>query len=211
MYTGVCLFGIFGLMRSSVVSGLYAVGLLLFCIHMGAPSNGQTVIAPLVILFAGGAMLQMSKEIDIARIGPFALAVLFLLYAPGVSERVLALMRQWPFGFAWDIDAGGIRYLAYLVALPVAVIYLCAFAPFSLRMRNDYSYGVFVFACPIQQICVHYFQAWSLPAEPLLLFAIAAPASILVAIPLWHYVEHPIGKWRFRQPSIPAETSFPVD
>jgi peptidoglycan/LPS O-acetylase OafA/YrhL len=142
MYIGVCLFGIMGLLRPAVLGSLYAVGLLLICINMGSTSTGSTVIAPLVLLFVCGALLQINKEIDIARLGPYAIAILFVLFAPGISDSALDLLRQWPFGFAWDIDAGGVRYLVYLLALPIAVIYICAFAPFALRIRNDYSYGV---------------------------------------------------------------------
>lgn len=207
MYVGVCLFGVMGLLRPAVLGSLYAVGLLLICINMQSTSTGSTVIAPLILLFVCGALLQMNREIDIGRLGPFALISLFLLFAPGISDLVLDFLRQWPLGFVWDIDVGGVRYMIYLLALPIAVIYLCAFSPFSVRLQNDYSYGVFVFAWPIQQVCVHYFLTLGLPAEPLLLFVVSASLSLSVAVPLWHYVEKPISKWRMRRRSSEWERS----
>ncbi|MEI9413054.1 acyltransferase [Mesorhizobium salmacidum] len=202
MYIGVVMFGTFWLLTPSVIGSAYLFGLLLIIINMKSASNGATVIAPLVLLFVCGAFLQLEKRIQIPMIGPVAIAVLVLLFAPGLSNYGLSLLQWWQFGFSWDVSVGEVRYFVYLLAMPVAVIYVCAFAPFSIPVHRDYSYGVFVFAWPIQQICVHYFVAWGLPAEPLLLFAIAATLSLFVAIPLWHYVERPISKWRYRQGAV---------
>lgn len=200
MYIGVALFGIMALLRPSVVGTVYIVGLLLIITNMKSTSNGQTVIAPLVILFVCGAYIRLEKSIDISRLGPPAIAILVLLFTPRVSTDVLAFVQAWwKFGFIWDVTIWEVRYFIYLLAMPIALIYVCAFAPFSIKLRNDYSYGVFVFAWPIQQICVHYIMAGWMPANPIFLFVVSGAASLLVAIPLWHYIERPISKWRLQQ------------
>ncbi|ESY89474.1 acyltransferase [Mesorhizobium sp. LNHC209A00] len=200
MYVGVALFGIMALLRPSVIGTVYVVGLLLIIVNMKSASNGQTVIAPLVLLFVCGAFIRLEKNIEIARLGPPAIAVLALLFTPHVSSDVLNFVQAWwKFGFIWDVTIWEVRYFIYLLAMPIALIYVCAFAPFSIKLQNDYSYGVFVFAWPIQQICVHYMMAGWIPANPIILFVVSGAASLLVAIPLWRYIERPISKWRLQQ------------
>jgi peptidoglycan/LPS O-acetylase OafA/YrhL len=62
---------------------------------------------------------------------------------------------------------------------------------------GDYSYGVYVYAFPIQQTLVERIPL----IEPLPLFALALPATLAVAALSWHFVEAPaLGlKSRFRQ------------
>jgi peptidoglycan/LPS O-acetylase OafA/YrhL len=55
------------------------------------------------------------------------------------------------------------------------------------RPRSDYSYGVYLWAFPIQQIVTSVFPQW----DNLLGLAIAMPATLAVAAISWHCVEHP--------------------
>jgi peptidoglycan/LPS O-acetylase OafA/YrhL len=205
LYSGVTIFGVLWLLVPSVLGTLYAVGLLLIIANMKSESTGATVIAPLILLFVCGAFLRLEKRVNITKIGPVALIALVLLYMPVVSDPVLAFLQYWTLGFAWDVSVYEVRYFVYLLALPISVIFICAFAPASIGLRSDYSYGVFVFAWPVQQICVHYMMSWGMPLEPLLLFAVAGLLSLIIAIPLWHCVEEPISRWRYRQALLPYE------
>jgi peptidoglycan/LPS O-acetylase OafA/YrhL len=49
---------------------------------------------------------------------------------------------------------------------------------------GDYSYGLYIFAFPIQQICVTL-----IPNSPWKLFAACYPPSLLIAVLSWHYIE----------------------
>ena len=55
----------------------------------------------------------------------------------------------------------------------------------SWNSRVDYSYGIYVFAFPIQQTIVFFFK----PIGPLALFAVAYPLSVALAAILWSFVE----------------------
>ncbi|SNS93280.1 hypothetical protein SAMN05421770_103124 [Granulicella rosea] len=50
---------------------------------------------------------------------------------------------------------------------------------------GDYSYGLYIFAFPIQQIFLTHFN------RPLALFAISYPISLVAAIVSWHFIESP--------------------
>jgi peptidoglycan/LPS O-acetylase OafA/YrhL len=197
LYIGITVFGTYWLLSPSVLGTLYAAGLLLIIANMKSDSTGSTVIAPLILLFVSGAFLRLEKRIDIAKIGPLAILTLVVLYTPIVSDQVLAFLQYWALGFSWDVSVYEVRYFIYLLALPVSVIFLCSFAPISVSLRHDYSYGVFVFAWPVQQICVHYMIYWDLSLNPLILFIVAALLSLLIAAPIWHYIEEPISRWRY--------------
>ena len=79
-------------------------------------------------------------------------------------------------------------------ALFGAVTYLTLIVAHNAKLRvawflklGDYSYGVYVFAFPMQQFLVSRFGI----NEPITLFALAFPATLVLAILSWHIVERP--------------------
>jgi len=68
-------------------------------------------------------------------------------------------------------------------------VFLLATTPLlhRFRPRSDYSYGVYLWAFPVQQIVASFFPA----LDNLLGLAIAMPATLVVAAISWHCVEHP--------------------
>ena len=79
-------------------------------------------------------------------------------------------------------------------ALFGAVTYLTLIVAHNAKLRvawflklGDYSYGVYVFAFPMQQFLVSRFGI----NDPITLFALAFPATLVLAILSWHIVERP--------------------
>ncbi|MDD2924968.1 acyltransferase [Rhodoferax sp.] len=61
-----------------------------------------------------------------------------------------------------------------------------------LPLPNDYSYGIYLYAFPVQQAIVH-----SMPVQsPLLLFAITMLITVPLAVVSWHLVEKPALKFK---------------
>jgi peptidoglycan/LPS O-acetylase OafA/YrhL len=83
--------------------------------------------------------------------------------------------------------------LGYAALFPIAGTYLVmcfSFAP-SIRLHGaarygDFSYGTYLYGFPIQQLIL---QAFGQPVSPLLLFACAAPATLVIAAMSWYTVE----------------------
>lgn len=81
------------------------------------------------------------------------------------------------------------------VLLPVLgsyALFYIAFHP-GIRLHNfarygDFSYGLYLFAFPIQQLLVRYFGA---ELTPYRLFLTAFPLTLLCAAFSWHFVEKP--------------------
>lgn len=94
----------------------------------------------------------------------------------------------------------------WAIAGPLAgayVLFWLGFSP-SIRLhewakRGDFSYGMYLYAFPLQQLIIH----WVRPSHPLLLFALSLPASVAMGALSWHGVE----KWflkRLRKSPAPA-------
>jgi peptidoglycan/LPS O-acetylase OafA/YrhL len=81
------------------------------------------------------------------------------------------------------------------LALPVCGTYALFYLAFSKTLKmhrfgrfGDFSYGLYLWGWPIQQLLVRHFGA---AISPWLLFAMAAPIALVVAAASWHCIEHP--------------------
>ncbi|CAG1002152.1 hypothetical protein BURK1_02944 [Burkholderiales bacterium] len=118
-----------------------------------------------------------------------------------LSLPAAALAAAIPF-----VDAHGIAREGPLFALLLAYVVLVAAYHPALRLRGlahvpDYSYGLYVYAFPIQQAIVWFAR----DIAPPLLFVTALAATLAVAAMSWHLLESPALrlKSRFRSPATP--------
>ena len=93
--------------------------------------------------------------------------------------------------FGQGMQQAVIIYGSYLV-------FYCAFNP-RFKFNNfakygDFSYGLYIYAFPIQQIVVYYGQKYQL--VPWEYFCLQFPLILLAAIISWHFVEKPCLKWK---------------
>jgi peptidoglycan/LPS O-acetylase OafA/YrhL len=138
----------------------------------------DSVTQRLALLFALGSLACVSRETIPVSLAAASIAVLLVILNPaGLARGVLML-----------------PLLAYLVLVAAYHPWLSWHA---FNRVGDYSYGVYVYAFPIQQTLVERIPG----IEPLPLFALALPATLAVAVLSWHCVEKPaLGlKSRFRQ------------
>lgn len=101
----------------------------------------------------------------------------------------------------------------YLLSLPCLVLFLVYVPGGPLRLYNkcgDYSYGLYLYAFPLQQTIVFLLpdiEAWALTA-------LATPLTLLCAMASWHWVEKPaLALVRARQrrlDTLPADQRGPA-
>lgn len=192
-YVGVALLaGLGWLKRPAMVVGLFAASWLLSVLSIVRNwSFGGKVLG----LIFGSPQLW-------ARLLPLYLAgVVFYLLRNAIPFRgwLVALSTALLLGSCFAPRAG------WAVVFPFAGTYLVFVLAFNPAVRlhsfghfGDFSYGTYLYAFPVQQVIVHYVGR-SMP--PALLFAAAAPLTLLIAVGSWYGVER-----HFLQPRRRRET-----
>lgn len=80
--------------------------------------------------------------------------------------------------------------VSYVPIITYVVLWLALWRPVRpgwLKGGGDYSYGLYIYAFPIQQALI---LAWP-TLHPVAVFALAFPLTLALAIASWHFVEHP--------------------
>jgi peptidoglycan/LPS O-acetylase OafA/YrhL len=103
----------------------------------------------------------------------------------------------------WALEGTKPGSVAYQAALPYVVLWVAQLdVGWMARFgrRGDFSYGIYLWAFPVQQTMVHLgAAAWPLPGNVLTCFAV----TLGCAAASWHVVERPAlrRKWREARPS----------
>jgi peptidoglycan/LPS O-acetylase OafA/YrhL len=185
LYVAVALAGVAGVLaRRSVavatIVGLLAIGLMRpDWIDRAFDAGADQHVGTLPLLFALGMLAFLWRDvIPMSLVGALAALAIIAVDPAGLARTLL---------FA--------PLLAYLVLI-------FAYHP-RLRWRaynrvGDYSYGMYVYAFPIQQTLVERIPGIAPPA----LFALALPVTLALAVVSWHALEHPLLglKSPFRRP-----------
>src|SRR5687768_9479937 len=117
-----------------------------------------------------------------------------------MAGMVFCLYRdRIPFGGRWALAALALLAVAarvplgIAVALPTAGTYLLLWAAFQTKVSapnwaryGDFSYGLYLYAFPIQQLLV---RASGQQIRPWTLTALALPMTMVAAVLSWHLVE----------------------
>lgn len=178
LYGFVALLGITGVLSRGISMIVVLVALFFFnCGAMGpAMVHGKeffymssSLVAQFSVFFCMGSAFYLYREkIALSGMVSVALSLLFLM-----SFRTVH------------------GYLVSCLTIPYVVMYI-AFADIPLLHDfgkfGDFSYGMYVYAFPVQQTLVHFFRAYS---TPLRLFAVSFLITLCLAALSWHLIEKP--------------------
>ena len=139
----------------------------------------------LIYVLQNGAWIG-PQHADQNALAMYALGALTRFYAPSLSVSVfpaiLAILLVYFMRFA--------PQPAPLYALLIAsVVIVLAFHPMlpKISLPGDYSYGVFLWGYPIQQMISHMLPSFG----PYRMFVLSALLSLLAGVLSWHYIEKP--------------------
>ena len=134
------------------------------------------------LFFIGGAMHIWRDKLRLnAAIVIIMLALIILLQQKIIQPPLIKPYKAFLISYS--------LFIAYIV------IYLaCIPAGFIRRFNQwgDYSYGIYIYAFPVQQTV----SALHGASSPLLLFAMAFPVTLLFAIASWHWIEQPLLQYK---------------
>jgi peptidoglycan/LPS O-acetylase OafA/YrhL len=84
-----------------------------------------------------------------------------------------------------------------LPALGAYILFYLAFRPnrhlHEFAKRGDLSYGLYLYAFPVQVLLVRYFES---DPQPLVVFSCALPLSAILATLSWHFIESPFLRYK---------------
>ncbi|MGH7125038.1 MAG: acyltransferase family protein [Stellaceae bacterium] len=173
----------------------------------------------LVALALGGVILAEPQWFGLKDMaGASALAVVFILGAAAFINRdripLSGMLLVAGLGLT-ALLAGTALYRPALVgAVAYATLWLAYAVPaFNVERWGDFSYGIYIYAYPLQQAVV---AIWP-ETTPLALFGVAGALSLCCAVASWHLIEAPCLALKSRrvvrslaQDAIPATTIGPV-
>ncbi len=170
MYALVALVGAGGLLARAKVATIALLVCVAAIVAFG-PWNVAYVLDgwqwTFVVSFLLGTAAYLARDRIPISLGLALLLVLAMMAAAGhaPAETVFTLFLPY-----W------VLVLAYHPALPV------------VRLPGDYSYGMYVYAFPLQQSVVHALPGLSIAT----MFAVSVPLTLLVAAASWHALEQPM-------------------
>lgn len=157
-----------------------------------------------VLLLLGLVAQLWPGSLPLLRLEPFLpMAAAFALGAVAWLLRRSLPLNAWILavlvGIAWLLHGTDWYLHAFLAALAYGALWF-GYVPRHLLWFNragDYSYGLYLWAFPMQQLAVHLLGA----PTPTQITLFAFPAALLLAIASWHLVERPMLRLRRRPAS----------
>lgn len=172
-----------------------------------------------VLALAGSAMTPLSTDATPQQMLVYAAARFALMFSAGalVHQFRNVIPARWSLvavSAVIVLASSLLPYYRLVAAIPLAYMIIASGALLHnerLTLRTDLSYGVYIYAFPIQQLLV---IAGLVTLNPLVFALIAAVAVLPVAASSWFLVEKPALslKSRFKRKSLAAqeESSLPV-
>lgn len=162
-----------------LIFALYALVYVVLLHSSGRHHADAIVYAQLSLPFVLGMAAYRSR-----RYLPANAAISALLVLLAVAALFLDVL-------AFEIRMLAVAYAAlYLAQIPSPLL-------LEYNRLGDYSYGVYIYGWPIQQLILRQYPAM----HPVLLIALTLPAAILCGIVSWHFVEKPALAGKKRAPA----------
>ena len=199
MYLLVALLGAVGLYRLRQGKGMLLVFGLFYCLYAGAQISGHS-------LFSAKPIPWIGNPNDWLRLSIFFLSGMtfyhYRSYLP-VSRKLFAVSIA-------ALMAASFKPQWFSALMPVFGTYTLFFIALSpvIKLHNfarygDFSYGMYLYAFPIQQLLIRYFAP---ELNPYLLTLAGFPLSLLCAAISWHCVEKPSLMRKPRQVNVNPST-----
>ena len=200
-YVAVGLLGLVGVVTRAALPAVVAACWLAYLVTIGTTDRFALAIAPMLLVFAGGAVLWLHPEL--LRRGVIVAAALGLLLTVDddafawVAGRVTSVV---PFLYGPTWTAVDVQTAIYLLCLPVVVVALGHARRPALRLPVDLSYGTYLYAWPVSQVAVALAVREGRDMSPLTLFVVTLVPTLLAATASWFCVERPVLRLRRRRP-----------
>lgn len=190
-YLLVMVLGIVGLIKPDILGTLWIVGLFIMILLNRNSSTEYTVLAPLFLNFLGGAYISQAEHlIRMKRVGVICTVILFIVQF--FPQCFWAIFQNIPLIYGPVCDYRGFNSFLCLLCLPFAIVYIGKYLPVVVEVVGDISYGLYIYAWPVQEIIIYlHFLLWD-GIRPLVLFAESLFITTILSIISYFFVERKI-------------------
>jgi len=183
-YAGCALLGVLGLLNEQSLGAILASSWVVILANYGS-SETYAAVVPLFLLFVTGGYISVKEDsLHLRKLGLVATVILGVLLIDNQMNILAWFFKAIPFLYGPKIPIGYYYTVIYLLFLPFSLIYLGKYVRFNLRVKNDYSYGLYVYGWPVEQGLITV-----LNPRPLVLFLLAMGITQLLAFCSWHFLE----------------------
>lgn len=173
----------FGGLNKNTLGSVVIVSWLIFI--MPNAGNTSAVVAPLFLLFFMGSLIALNeKQFAIGLAGPVFLVLLIGIVFDTKLICITWFFSKIPFLYGPVFPEQNYYMFMFIFCLPFVLIWLSVYFKPIFNLRNDYSYGLYIYGWPIQQVIISIFAP-----SPLLLFASSLALTHFLAMFSWHLVE----------------------
>lgn len=183
--------GIVGLLNKEVIGSLFISGMLFIIININSTSLAYTVIVPMLFCFLGGMYIALAEiRLNMKILGICSLILIVVInFFPNFFY---GLIGKLPWIYGPTFEGASINYFIYLVALPFLVIYFAKYFPKIVTIRSDISYGLYIYAWPIQQMLIFIMLKNSIECTPFRVFIFSLLLTCIASLISWNILENPI-------------------
>lgn len=176
--------------------GVLGIGLLGAFRRPGLMAICLSGYAAAYLAYAGLGLDLHPKFNDLHQLSlPFAIGTTFYVLRDRLPLSIWGVVGL--VAFAWLLRATPLAQGTLILALSYATFWL-AYVPrgphLAYNRLGDYSYGIYIYAFPLQGLAV---WLWA-PMSPLTNIALALPITLLLAVLSWHLIEAPALALRHR-------------
>jgi peptidoglycan/LPS O-acetylase OafA/YrhL len=199
-YIMLAVLGLLGTLNRDNFSVFFAVSWLLFLLNISSESAPYLVVVPLVMMFLAGAFISLlESRINFSKMVLFSLLLLGLILKLSVAQAFYNWMASnIPFLWGPKISLEQIVRVGYMAAFPVLVIYLGKYTKPLFKLKDDISYGVYIYGWPIAQALVFVAVQRNWVLTPITYFLLTMLVLLPVAYLSWRLIEKPsmsLKKW----------------
>ncbi|MBR3602239.1 MAG: acyltransferase [Lachnospiraceae bacterium] len=195
LYVVILVIGTLKLNNEVIVGSTYLISFILIIVFQTNTSAEYSVVAPLLFLFLGGGYIcSIEKKINMEMCG--IVSIFLLLIENYTPDLFVFIIKRLPLIYGPNLEE--INYYVYLICLPFALIYIGKYFVIKIYLRIDLSYGLYMYAWPIQQSIIYLFIINGMNLEPKIIFVLSGLGTLLVSIAGYILIEKPMITIRYK-------------
>lgn len=211
-YVTVAAVGVAGALSLGAFPALFCCLWFIYIMRLGDNSPSFWFVTTMMMMFLMGAFAAISEaRISMPRTAFAGIIMLTVIFTTAGMQALQWILTSAQFAYGPNFPLGGIRQALYVAALPFVVLYLAVYARPIPFFKSDLSYGIYLYAWPLQEGVVKCLHHYGFALGGWTVFAITILPLLVISWLSWHLVEKPMLKLKnIRMPKVmPGQPTVP--